>query len=339
MCISYVDDILFWAKDEADIVDLAIRLRAEGLLLEQEDDAAGFLGVNLTKTDDGRIEMKQTGLIDRIIETLGLDSKMSTSKWTPAEGTPLVRDEEGEPFRGDFSYSSAIGMLLYLSGHTRPDIAYAVNCCARYMFNPRHSHEIALKRIGRYLKATRNKGLILDPCKELRIDSYPDADFAGLYGHEKSSDPVCAKSRTGFVINVANCPVLWASKLQTQTALSTMEAEINALAHCCKELFPIMDLVKELGAVVGLPTEDLTSMHVSIHEDNAGALVLAETLPPQFTPQSKWYALKTVWFREEIFKRGIKLFKIDTVEQLGDMFTKGLSKPTFEYLRAKLMGW
>ena len=110
-------------------------------------------------------------------------------------------------------------MLLYLSGHTRPDIAYAVNCCARYMFNPHHSHEVALKRIGRYLKATREKGLILNPCKELRIDDYPDADFAGLYGHEKASDPVSVKSRTGFVINVANCPVLWMSKLQTETCL------------------------------------------------------------------------------------------------------------------------
>ncbi len=80
-------------------------------------------------------------------------------------------------------------------------------------------------------------------------------------------------------------------------------------------------------------------MHVSIHEDNAGALVLAETIPPQFTPRSKWYALKTVWFRKEINKRGINFLKIETVEQLGDMFTKGLPRPTFEYLRAKIMGW
>ena len=118
-----------------------------------------------------------------------------------------------------------------------------------------------------------------------------------------------------------------------------MEAEINALAHSCKELFPIIDLVSELGLVVGLPTKDLASMHVSIHEDNAGALVLAETLPLQFTSRSKWYALKTVWFREEIHKRGIKLLKIETLEQLGDMFTKGLSRPTFEHRRAKIMGW
>ena len=65
-------------------------------------------------------------------------------------------------------------------------------------------------------------------------------------------------------------------------------------------------------------------MNVSIHEDNSGALVLGKTLPPQFTPRSKYYAIETIWFREEIFKRGIQLQKIDTIEQLGDIFTKGL---------------
>ncbi len=80
-------------------------------------------------------------------------------------------------------------------------------------------------------------------------------------------------------------------------------------------------------------------MKVSVHEDNSGALVLAETLPPQFTPRSKYYTTKTIWFHEEIHKRGIKLLKIDTSEQLGDIFTKGLAQPTFEYLRSKIIGW
>lgn len=339
IAVAFVDDILFWASDEAYINELASKLRAQGLLLEQEDDAAGFLGVEMTRTEEGFIEMKQVGLIDRILDALGLDSKLATNKYTPAEAKPLTRDVDGEGPQGSFSYASVVGMLLYLAGHSRPDIAYAVNCCARYMFNPRLSHEQALKRIGRYLKATRDRGLILRPSSNLKIDAFPDADFAGLYGHEKISNPEVVKSRTGFLINVCDCPVVWISKLQTETALSTMEAEIIALAHCCRELFPVMDLVTDLGKSLGLPTEDLVTMHVSIHEDNAGALVLAETIPPEFTPRSKYYAIKTVWFREEIIRRGIKLLKIDTVEQLGDIFTKGLTRVVFEYLRKKMMHW
>ena len=90
ICICYVNNILFWSADEAYITELGIKLRKEGLLLEEEDDAAGFLGVTLGKTDEGLIEMKQTGLTDRVIEALGLDTKMSTSKWTPSEASPLV---------------------------------------------------------------------------------------------------------------------------------------------------------------------------------------------------------------------------------------------------------
>ncbi len=102
-------------------------------------------------------------------------------------------------------------------------------------------------------------------------------------------------------------------------------------------------MVKSLSQVYGLE-EKAAEMKVSIHEDNAGALLLAQTLPlpPQFTPRSKskWHHIETVWFREEIVKRGIKLMKICTTDQLGDIFTKGLSKDVFQTLRrTKLMGW
>eukprot|EP00956_Cyclotella_meneghiniana_P031775 scaffold84712_cov23-Cyclotella_meneghiniana.AAC.1 len=82
-------------------------------------------------------------------------------------------------------------MLLYLSGHSRPDIAFAVHQCACYTFKPTSRHFAALKRIGRgrYLKGTADKGLILRPSKHLHVDCFPDADFAGLYNHEDSQDP------------------------------------------------------------------------------------------------------------------------------------------------------
>jgi hypothetical protein len=107
-----------------------------GVDLEQEDDAAGFLGVTLGDASTGLLEMKQTGLIKRVIEALGLDDGYTKGKRTPAKTKPLVKDADGELAHEGFSYSSIVGMLLYLSGHTRPDIAYAVNCCARHMFCP-----------------------------------------------------------------------------------------------------------------------------------------------------------------------------------------------------------
>ena len=81
IAVAYVDDILFFAKEESDMEDLMESLRAKGLMLEKESTAAGFLGIDLkvTKTDSqGRateMELTQTGLIDRIITNLGLDQK------------------------------------------------------------------------------------------------------------------------------------------------------------------------------------------------------------------------------------------------------------------------
>ena len=122
--------------------------------------------------------------------------------------------------------------------------------------------------------------------------------------------------------------------------MTTMEADIVSLVHSCREMIPIIDMVSYLGPALGIPSGN-TTMKVSVHEDNAGALILAQTLSPQYTPRSKHYAIKTIWCREQIVLRRIKLLKIDTLEQLGDAFTKGLMRVTFEYLRKKLMvmGW
>ena len=58
-----------------------MKLREVGIDLEQEDDAAGFLGVRLERDPDtGLLEMKQTGLIDRILEALGLNVGLLKSR-------------------------------------------------------------------------------------------------------------------------------------------------------------------------------------------------------------------------------------------------------------------
>ena len=70
-------------------------------------------------------------------------------------------------------------MILYLGGSTRPDMAYAVHQCARLSHAPKHSHEIGVKHIARYLKGTKMKGIIMTPdTNNLCIDIYADTDFA-----------------------------------------------------------------------------------------------------------------------------------------------------------------
>ena len=122
-------------------------------------------------------------------------------------------------------------MLMFLANNTRPDIAFATHQVARFTHSPKESHGSAIKKIVRYLQGTKTDGMILSPTQDFSVDCYVDADFAGLYPVEDKQESISVRSRTGYVLFLANCPLLWASKLQTEVALSTMEAEYVALSQ------------------------------------------------------------------------------------------------------------
>ena len=79
------------------------------------------------------------------------------------------------------SYASVIGMMLYLTSNTRPDITFAVHQCARFTHKTKASHEISVKRMSRYLQGTKDNGLVFNPSKKLVVYCYVDEDFAGLW--------------------------------------------------------------------------------------------------------------------------------------------------------------
>jgi hypothetical protein len=277
ICIVYVDDTLFYSPKESYTQEAIEALRKEDMELEVESDVAGFLGVLITKKPDGTIHLTQTGLIQRILAALNMDD--FNTKETPAEHGCLPIDKDGDPPQGTYSYQSVIGMLGNL-GHTRPDTGFATSQCARFTHNTRRSHEKALEIIGQYLKLTQDKGLILRPaiCEEigeLPIDFYVDADFAGLWGYEDCNDASCVKSRTGYAINIANCPVIWKSKLQSCVASFTMEAEYNALSMAMRGVLPLRNLAIEISKGVGMSGNAPTTFKTTVWEDNNVALKLA----------------------------------------------------------------
>jgi hypothetical protein len=84
---------------------------------------------------------------------------------------------------------------------------------------------------------------------------------------------------------------------------------------------------------------DTTQMHIKIHEDNIGTLILGQLEIRRMIPRSKHYAVEYHWFQEHLVPCKIQLVKIATKDQLGDIYTKGLDKATFKYLQKMLMGW
>jgi hypothetical protein len=219
-------------------------------------------------------------------------------------------------------------MLGYLV-HTRPDTGFATSQCDRFTHNTRRSHEKALKRIGQYLKLTQDKGLILrlticEESRELQIDCYVDVDFAGLWGYEDHNDASCVKSRTGYVINIANCPVIWKSKLQSCIPSSTIEAEYNALSMAMRDVLPLRNLAIEISKGVGVSGKAPITFKTTVWEDNNGTLKLATMEPGRTTPRSKAFGVRYHWFRSKLKPYDIEVKKIAGIDQRADFLTNAL---------------
>ena len=111
----------------------------------------------------------------------------------------------------ELKHSSVDGILPFLSGNSRPEMAFVVHQCARLTHDPKASHEEAMLRTCRHSQGTKTDGLILKPNPELGVDMFVDADFAGLHRHEDDFDPIGARSGTGMIIALAGCPIDWVS--------------------------------------------------------------------------------------------------------------------------------
>lgn len=191
-----------------------------------------------------------------------------------------------------------IMQVIYLAGHSRPDIACAVHWCACYMFGSKCHQEAALRHIVWCLKGAANNWVIMTPTNTLDIDCFPDVDFAGLYGHHDYQDPHCAKRWTGYVILVAGCPIVWKSKLQTEIALSIMEAEYAALSTACKDLLPFISMNIFLAI-------QLTSIPLSTRQHWCPDAWNLE--PCCMTPHSKYYTVKYHWFCRQLCPNNMQL--------------------------------
>jgi hypothetical protein len=96
--------------------------------------------------------------------------------------------------------------------NTRPDIAFAVSRLAQYIIKLNSQCWAALKRLIRYLKGTRTKGIvygiqpnlvITDDNAACYIKGYTDSDWA--------DDTSTGKSISGYLFLGAGVPITWGS--------------------------------------------------------------------------------------------------------------------------------
>jgi hypothetical protein len=342
MVITYVDDILYAAKSKALADKFFQALKDLDFDFTMEESITSYLGIQFEEDpSEGSFNLTQPGLIDKIIAATNMED-CKTNK-TPTAKEPLPKDPDGPSFKGPWNYRSVVGMLLYLSTNTRPDITYAVSQICRFTHDPKESHATAVKMIIRYLKGTRDKGTIVRPTGSLDLDAFCDADFAGLYGKEPDTEPTAAKSRMGYIIKLGGCPLVWKSQLITEITLSTAESEYAALSSCMRVLIPVRRLLIELLNGIGKDSPTSHSISSRVFEDNNSALQLATK--QRITNRTRHYLVKWHHFwahvkpSEDEGLPEIQVLRVDTNLQDADFLTKGLVVLVFEGNRFRVMGW
>ena len=131
MMVLYVDVAGIAAPNKQIIKDFIVEFCKEhGFDLEMEDDFTSYLGIGIEEFVDSTRHMTQKGLIKKVIQTTKIEN--CNPNWTQAIKLALGLDSNGEPYgQSQFNYASVVGMLLYLSNNTQPNITFAVSQVAR----------------------------------------------------------------------------------------------------------------------------------------------------------------------------------------------------------------
>jgi hypothetical protein len=316
----YVDDLVI-ASNNRKAVELLVRSLKAKYEMKDLGDLTWLLGMEIVRDRKARtLSMNQTQYISKFL----MDYKMADSKpiSTPAEPSARLSKEMSPQSAMELHemklvpFQQAVGSIMYAMNCTRPDIAFATNQLCRFMSNPGMEHWKAVKRLLRYLNGTRTFSLTLggnEADSPVVLEAFSDSDWGGC--------PDSARSTSGFLIKVAGSVVSWSSKLQPIVATSSTEAELIAANVAAKEVIWFRRLLSELNQPQGGPT--------ILWEDNQGCMALAKNSSINHKRQ-KHIRIKYFWIREVVKNGEITLEWCSTNDQLADLLTKALPKPTFE---------
>jgi hypothetical protein len=247
----------------------------------------------------------------------------------PAEGTLEHRELEAGV---GFGYRQVLGELVYAYVVCRLDIGFAITLLSRFTSAPAREHYLALKNVVRYLRRTKDWGIVY--WRESPVESLPKIDLAqpesdlslpafprhallqlvGFVDAAYATDVSARRSVTGLVFCLAGGAIAYKSKLQATVATSSTEAEFIAAVHAAK-------LAKYLRAVLfefGVPQDSPTPLY----EDNISAIAMINERKPTSNSRHidiQYFAIQE-WRRRGI----IVMHHLPGVINVADQATKAL---------------
>lgn len=312
--IIHVDDLLI-AGSELKIIQFIVKQIQREFEIKDLGEVKQFLGIDIIKEENGNYLIGQSMYIDKVVEAAGQrDAKVSS---IPIDvGYDKLQNDD--KLNDNSEYRKLIGMLLYISTNTRPDIAASVSILSQKVSCPTKLDLNEVKRVCRYLKGTRNMKLkVSDIESELVVTAFSDANWA--------ENRIDRKSNSGYICMIGKGTISWCCRKQSCVSLSSTEAEYMALAETCQEVIWLRKICSDFSIDNKKPT--------MINEDNQSCMKMVDC--QKFSNRTKHVDTK-YHFIHDLKEQGvIDLEYCPTEENTADMLTKPLSRIKLGKLRSK----
>ncbi|GKE80357.1 hypothetical protein Tco_1550357 [Tanacetum coccineum] len=176
-----------------------------------------------------------------------------------------------------------------------------------------------LKKFGlEYSKPTKTPmSTEIKLTKDDEADSVDSSKYQGDY--------VDRKSTSGIYTFMGCCLTSWFAKKQTALAISMIEAEYVSARKACQQAH----WMKQALIDYGIRLDDVLIMH-----DNKGAIDLSKN-PVQHS-KTKHIEIRHHFLCDNVQKGNISIKKVESEDNIADIFTKPLKCEVFNYLRLGL---
>ena len=289
-----------------------------GNITKKSGDIIEYIGMSIKKLKNGDIMISQPTYVDKILESAGMTDCNHAPTPYVAEQTALEDDEEKVDKN---TYLSYVGSLNYLACYTRPDILYALSRIAQQCSSPNKADMRRVMRVFRYVKGTRELGIVYKADVEVCMASNVDANFNSYRD---------GKSHYGYTIRIGRGKngsiVSKSSKIRIVT-LSSTESEYIALCHCCTEVIFLILLLEGLGFIQDIPT--------TIYEDNQSTI--NQVYGNMKHGNTKHINPKFHYTREQIRKGKVCVKYVKTEDNIADLLTKPLPTRQGQYLSSLIL--
>jgi hypothetical protein len=313
----FVDDILTTGCQDK-IAEFRNEFKTRFRMSEKGGLCKHFLSIKFTD-DDKNIYMDQQTYVKQKLNDyakfLGDPRQGSSTPLVSNFQELLLQAATSTDIDSKFPYKELVGSLVYLANGTRFDITAAVSVVSRFSNNPKIIHCEMVKRIYHYLRANPKK-LKFTKHGSIKLIGYCDASLGNLENYS---------SLAGFCFMMGNSIISWKSFKEPVVALSTAEAEYIALTSAVQECVFLQQFFNGLG---------MSITKTEIHEDNNACIALAKN--PQEKKRTRHIQIRFHWIREQLENGVFTLVPTRTLDQLADIFTKGLHGPQIRNISQRL---